>query len=333
MPHRLLPHRLCFALQDTTWADGHVVRKQAHLNSNVLKQARGGATRLMCWAHRSRAACTQLPGLQLGSPPASESPTPQVNLCKEGKRAGRLYFTDGSMPAYWEQGYPHNAPGAWASAGLGRRGCSGCHCAGFGREPSSAQPSPAQPGPAQPINALARLPALLPRRRHAVRRGRVHQRADAARGAVGPCHQLVPSHQGARLLVCVGGGGPRPAPCCPSVRLWLLGVSVRMLLSSYPHLPTHLPCRARARAARAGPSSWLWAAAPTSPPSTLRPRYAGAGAGVATGLARWPARTAGPLSLNCYCPHPLLPLQRRRSYNCGTGDMIIQPLATAEDMR
>ena len=29
----------------------------------------------------------------------------------------------------------------------------------------------------------------------------------------------------------------------------------------------------------------------------------------------------------------LHPLQRRRSYNCGTGDFIVQPLATTEVMR
>ena len=39
--------------------------------------------------------------------------------------------------------------------------------------------------------------------------------------------------------------------------------------------------------------------------------------------------TVGPLAM----PPVYLVLQRRRSYNCGSGDLIVQPLATAENIR
>ena len=47
---------------------------------------------------------------------------------RAGTRAGRLYLTDGSMPAYQEAHYPRDAPGEeWCgSAGAGRAGEGGC---------------------------------------------------------------------------------------------------------------------------------------------------------------------------------------------------------------
>jgi hypothetical protein len=39
------------------------------------------------------------------------------------------------------------------------------------------------------------------------------------------------------------------------------------------------------------------------------------------------------LALSCSSSDVPGPLQRRRSYNCGTGDFIVQPLATTETMR
>lgn len=47
----------------------------------------------------------------------------QIDKCREGKRPGRLYVTDGSMPDYAGQGYPLDAPG-WPD-------CTGWNCLPF----------------------------------------------------------------------------------------------------------------------------------------------------------------------------------------------------------
>ena len=73
---------------------------------------------LQCCEH---AACTlclpqscrhpSLPRLPLIHAPAP-LPCLQIQRSREGKRVGRLYVTDGSMPDYVVQQYPRSAPGA-----------------------------------------------------------------------------------------------------------------------------------------------------------------------------------------------------------------------------
>ena len=70
---------------------------------------------------------TSLPRLPLIHAPAP-LPCLQIQRSREGKRVGRLYVTDGSMPDYVVQQYPRSAPGAVlcsAVRGAGRGGAGG----------------------------------------------------------------------------------------------------------------------------------------------------------------------------------------------------------------
>ena len=236
------------------------------------------------------------------------------------------------MPDYAAQGYPRDAPGGccWVARGgvgaasqrvpaaAGRRAPAGtCVLIPRGRRPAAA---------GMPCGVDARANAMLP---PAVRSNRASSLFHFVKARAGLA---------ADLPAVLPAGPPSRNPAA-SLHTLALRTPRRDLLP--PLLPDR---RARAPAPRRFRCSVPRAAAPTSPPSTSRPRWVRGGApGGTQAGARVRGRPAGgmpacrTLSARAMlrlgaCP-PLCTRQRRRSYNLGTGDLIVQPLATLESMR
>lgn len=200
---------------------------------------------------------------------------PQIESCQQGKRQGRLYVTDGSMPDYLEQQhYPVDAPGG-SRLEAGRKPLGAALAAALLSSAAggatrqlvlaglTGPPAPPCARPAgMPCGVDSRANAMLP---HAVRSSRATNLFHTLKVCVGS--RLAGGAAGSQNAPAAAERYPEVAAAASGQRPWPLLTSLHA-----PPAP-----RRRARAQEPRPSRCLGppAAAPTSPPSISRPRWGG----------------------------------------------------------